>query len=113
MAFFRSWRKFKKVLRIFETFRMFSLEINPLSIKSINGMKNTFLEVHSGLFLIILLERPIQHHNVHKIKDKYLRKSPDSLFSVENFFRKENFHFSSRRFFPFLDTAHDAQSSSL
>ena len=37
------------------------------------------------------------------------RKSDDLLFSVEKIFRKENFQFSSRGFFPFPETAHDAQ----
>ena len=32
------------------------------------------------------------------------------LFSVENFFRKENIQFSSRSFLPFPETAHDAQT---
>ena len=35
------------------------------------------------------------------------------LISVKKIFPKENIKFSSRRFFPFPETAHDAQGSSL
>ena len=35
----------------------------------------------------------------------------DFLFPAENFFRKDNFQFSSRRFLPFPEIAYDAQTS--